>query len=197
MKDKLNSMRVLVMPFVLILFSFFSNAQINKGSFLYGGSGAFSQIKQIDSAFVFYKETTVTISGDVGYFIYDKLCFGLNTGFEHDKRQFPDFKSNSYFFNVGPFARYYLMPSERKVNIFSQLSDQTMFNWVTETDQNNKATKSTTHDNRLTTSVGFAAFLYPSIALEFSVGYQVAFEGNNTNAAYNRIVAGIWFQIHH
>jgi len=52
------------------------------------------------------------------------LAGGLKTGFAYSKIEYLGVAQNSTNIRFGPFLRYYLLNSEKRVNIFSEASYQ-------------------------------------------------------------------------
>jgi hypothetical protein len=176
---------------ILISFTFYNNAdsQITKGNWMIGGAASFKSSKY-DYGGVSLKQTIAQLSGDVGYFVIDKLAIGLKPGYEKtgtkgNSNPLNDVNVNSY--NIGPFARYYFLPVEKYVNIFSELSYQYgLMKTSQEVSQNS---------NNFSGVLGCAAFFNSSVALEFTLGYSHYLYNNNAGKV-NSVIAGIGFHFH-
>jgi hypothetical protein len=127
-----------------------ADSQITKRNWMIGGSGSFRSSKYETTNSVYQKQILLNLSGNVGYFIIDKLPVGLKPVYERiEAKGFDRTVVNVYA--LGPYARYYFLPSDKYVNIFSELSYQY---GITKTNQG-----STTNSNNLSGLIGCAAFL--------------------------------------
>lgn len=176
---------------ILISFIFFDNAnsQITERNWMVGGAASFRSSKY-DLGGVSTKQTTAQLSGDVGYFIIDKLAIGLKpdyerTGTKGNSNPLNDVNVNTY--KIGPFARYYFLPAEKYVNIFSELGYQY---GLMKTNQGVSQ-----NSNNFSGVLGCAAFFNSSVALEFTVGYS-SYLYNNNAGKVNSVIAGIGFHFH-
>ena len=91
-------------------------------------------------------------------------------------------------YSLGPFARYYFLPSDKYVNIFSELSYQY---GITKTSQSS----SSFNNNKISGIVGCSAFFNTSVGLEFTLGYSSYLYSNNS-AKVKSIIAGIGFHFY-
>lgn len=163
-----------------LLITFTSNAQIDKGNWLMGGSGSFGnyKIRNGDDSF---KSTQIAINPNIGYFIIDKLAFGisaqLNFSFYTDGS--PTYKS----YNISPFLRYYFFENEKKINIFSEVNYEILR-------INNDVLK----QDKFKLKAGAVIFLNSSVGIEVALNYSK----QKTNQDYeNRaIYLDVGFQIH-
>lgn len=170
----------------LITSAFYNHAdcQITKGNWMIGGAASFMASKY-DLGGVSSKQTVAQLSGDVGYFIVDKLAAGLKPGYGRSETNSPHNVVNTYA--IGPFVRYYFLPTERHVNIFSELSYQYGLKKTNQGISQNS--------NNLSGVLGCAAFFNSSVALEFTVGYS-SYLYNNNAGKVNSVIAGIGFHFH-
>ncbi len=173
----------------LITSAFYNNAdcQITKDNWMIGGAASFRSSKYNGAS---TKETNSQLSGDVGYFIVDKLAIGLKLGYEEtgtkgNSNPINDMNVNTY--NIGPFVRYYFLPAEKYVNIFSELSYQYGLMKTSQGVSQNS--------NNYSGVLGCAAFFNSSVALEFTLGYSYYLYNNNTGKV-NNVIAGIGFHFH-
>jgi hypothetical protein len=191
---------------LLLLFPWASFAQVSQGSFLVGGDISGSRLSQ-DATLSFIdqfngqihifdgelKTTNLSLSPVIGYFVIDRLCFGMILPFSFSKSSTgesePDFdyvtksKSNSY--NPGPFVRYYF-PLSGKISAVAQGA----YGWGYE-----KSTYTIRHFyggvesrvegevkqkyKRVNLSAGCAYFMNPKTGLEFFVTYAKSnYEGD-------------------
>lgn len=105
------------MTFIMVMMiSFLSHAQIEKGNVFFGGSSNLGftagaeKIKSGSTTSDGYKYSSFNFQPMAGYFIVDKLPLGLFVDLSMSNQKFDDPKmeySYSYAL-VGPFARYYV-----------------------------------------------------------------------------------------
>lgn len=176
---------------VIIVFAAnYANCQLTKGNWMIGGGASFRSSKYETNTSAYSKQTLVNLSGDVGYFIIDKLAIGLKPGYERtgtkgNSNPLNDINVNTY--NIGPFARYYFLDAEKYVNIFSEVSYQY---GIMKTSQGVSQ-----NSNNFSGVLGCAAFFNSSVALEFTLGYS-SYLYNNNSGKVKSIIAGIGFQFH-
>lgn len=101
-----------------------ANCQLDKKYWLVGGTGSLYSYSDYYTNTaqpnVSGKLTDITLSANVGYFIYDKFVVGLKPGINSTKSR--GFNSASVATKdisiyAGPFARYYLLNKEKQFNI--------------------------------------------------------------------------------
>lgn len=104
---------------ISVLFIIAANAafsQINKGQWMVGGNLSFTSSKDkttVGGESQSGKTTTIlSFNPDAGYFFMDKFAGGLRLNLTTATGGY-----SSLF--VGPFLRYYLLPTAQKVNIFA------------------------------------------------------------------------------
>lgn len=149
-----------------------------------GGAASFKSSKY-DFGGVSSKQTISQLSGDVGYFIIDKFAAGLKVGYSRSEVNSPHNIVNTY--EIGPLVRYYFLPTEKYVNIFSELSYQ--YGLM-------KTNQGVSQDsNNFSGILGCAAFFNSSVALEFTLGYSYYLYNNNAGKI-NNVIAGIGFHFH-
>ncbi|MBE0655293.1 MAG: hypothetical protein IH594_15945 [Bacteroidales bacterium] len=123
-------MRKLFVSYLFITFFFTANSQITKGNWLVGGSGKFYSYTTNYSSATYSNEakyTQIDLSPNIGYFVIDKLAFGLRPAFSSIKGKVTTtggMPTNLQRYWIGPFGRYYFLPSDRQVNILTDISYQ-------------------------------------------------------------------------
>jgi hypothetical protein len=173
-----------------ILFSFFAIttssafSQINKGQWLVGGDAGFTSSESGSGDFK-NKFSAITLSPNAGYFLIDKFAAGLRFGYNKHKISNTIIYNN---FSIAPFARYYFLPKEQKVNVFADASY--IFN-RSRLDNFDETTKSSGYSLK----AGPAIFLNENVALEFTLGYSRIKE-NSTDYKTSTFQTGVGFQIH-
>ena len=155
-----------------------SEAQVEKGNVLAGGSLGFSSVKDTTS-----KATNFHFSPAIGYFFADKFAGGLRTSFSSMKLEGFDAMTD---FLIGPFLRYYLLPKENKVNL---LADADFLFGSTKIGDN------TLGQNTFSFAAGPVVFLNKHTGLEFKLGYNSSKveDYKDRSNAFNILVG---FQIH-
>ncbi|WP_207493280.1 outer membrane beta-barrel protein [Aridibaculum aurantiacum] len=164
-------MRSLLVSLLLIFF-FQSNAQINKGQFLVGGSGTFSSGKY---TFAETKFRTLEIDGNAGFFILNKLAAGLHTGYnrytELYTTQTNNFRQFQRSIDIGPFVRYYFLNASKKFNL---LADASYYrSW---SKSGNQGGSSKHQSFGYSFGAGPVFFLNPHVSLESTVNYEYSDE---------------------
>lgn len=105
-------------------------SQITKNNWLVGGSGKlFSDNSDYNSTAYSYtaKFTQIDISASVGYFLADKLALGLRPTFSSIKGKVTaigGMSTNTQHYWLGPFARYYFLPSDKQLNFLTDIGYQ-------------------------------------------------------------------------
>jgi len=202
----MNSIKLLFVT--AILFSLSVNAQLDKKTWLVGGSGSFDSYRQeyniqlqpqpINSSFD-HKE--INITAIIGYFVINKLAIGIK----------PEFLYHTYFMTgspnsgigespakliIGPFIRYYLLNKEKPFNVFAEASYQTGMNNYTTVQLKSKGNYS-----KFTVMAGTEIFFNSSVGVELSLGYKTTKETmNEPITPYTDIrkgfQMGVGFKIH-
>ena len=157
-------MRKIILVTFLAVATQIVSAQISNGSWLLGGNVSFNSSKYSEPPE--NKITTFTFAPNVGYFFIDHLAGGVRGAISTEKDKPSNDKETVVL--IGPFARYYFLPTGNKTNIF--LDGNVMFG-------SDKSTPgvgaSTTQDM---TEFGFMAgpaiFLSDNVALELALAYN-------------------------
>lgn len=164
----------------------FSQANINKGDWMLGGTAGFnsSKMENVDES----KTTTFNISPDAGYFFINQFAGGVRFQFTSEKVKGEDATSSVL---AAPFLRYYFLPSTKKANVFLDASYG--FGSI----KYNPGTGSVTDGlNQFGFTGGVAVFLTPATALEFGLGYTSVGGDAIGDNRVNNIGFNIGFQIH-
>lgn len=170
--------KILVVATLLI--NFVSNAQIEQGNWMMGGSGSFGnyKIRNGDDSF---NSTQIGINPNIGYFIIDKLAFGtaaqVNFSFYTDGS--PTYKS----YTISPFLRYYFFENEKKINIFSEVNYEILR-------INNNILK----QDKFKLKAGVAFFLNSIVGIEVALNYSK--QKSNLDYENRAIYLDVGFQIH-
>lgn len=164
---------------VLMASSTFSYSQLQKGSFLIGGTATYTDY----SKFFNYTRTEVEVAPNIGYFLFDKFALGLRSGFTIINSEYHSQDQTTYL--LSPYLRYYILSPDRPFNIMVQTHYQNQFS-------------KSYNSNEFGVSGGLIVFLSDNIALEFLLGYtkQKSYNENINSLNINSFKSGISFQIH-
>jgi hypothetical protein len=176
-------------------------AQLDKNTWLVGGSGNFYSSKRDYTSFVtpmtngYSKELSLTVTPNIGYFITDKFALGLKPYFSWGRGEsFPNDpsvsggESDSKRYGIGPFARYYLLDKEKQYNILTDISYQLgIWNVGSEGKLSN-----------FSFLAGPVIYFNTSVGMEFLLGYSTQSEelktfSKNSSKGFS---VNIGFQIH-
>ena len=194
---------------ITLLLSTATQAQLTKGNWLVGGTANFSSAngETISSAGT-QKSTYINISASptVGYFIADQFAIGLKPSLSWFKANYGQSireglptagggYANETWFDVGPFIRYYFLPTDNQVNLFAEANYSHGIQW----NHPGKGKR-----DSYSFFAGPAIYLNSSVAIEFAVGYNstksVTYGLNSSNDDYrskrNSFQLSIGFQIH-
>lgn len=128
------------------------------------------------------------VSPNLGYFVFDKFAVGVSPSFSFGKVKGSD---NNTSYGIGPFVRYYFLPSDKLINVFSHIGYSYGVGYT------NGEKRDT--GNSFNVKAGSALFFNSSVALEFTAEY---FTAKNKEVNYNRssrseyFTLGLGFQIH-
>ena len=164
-------------------------AQLYKGQWLIGGTGAFSYTQTEGE-----KITTVVLTPGIGYIFFNKFAGGLKLDLSSQTDRHSS--TDKYRFNsttIGPFMRYYFLPAERSLNIFAEGGYGYTFGrykrFISLPDYTN-------HFSSYSFKAGPAIFLNEHTALEVTLGYNHSQKGLIDTAITNTVILGLGLQIH-
>ena len=165
-----------------------AKSQITKGNWMLGGNISFASTTYGSQNFSQNTAYTFQINPNVGYFIGNKFAAGLKTGinFSGYKATGTDIYSKYNNYNVGPFLRYYFLPTEKMVNILAE----GVYQYGLEGGKNQNTSK-----NTFTFSAGAVAFLNSSVGIEFLMSYS-SYKFANTSGSNGTIQLGFGLQVH-
>ena len=165
---------------ITLFFTILSNAQITKGNWMMGGSGSFGNYKTTSEG-ISNELTSLSIYPNIGYFVTDKLALGTSGQLSYIVPKSNQEAKPSY--GISPFVRYYVLEKEKSINIFSEISYETLRNSLS----NLKADK-------FKIKAGTVFFVNSSVGIEVALNYY----NQKTNDDYqNRgIYLDVGFQIH-
>jgi hypothetical protein len=174
---KINKILFIATLFVAIT----SNAQIDKGNWMMGGSGSFSNYKSKSGGNTISETTSLSVRPNIGFFVMDKLAVGSGIGFLFFFPKGP-VKSPTYY-DISPFVRYYFLKKEKQINIFSETS------YGIELNSLNSNTS-----QRLNLKAGTVFFLNGSVGIEVALNYSS--QKDNQDSLNRGIYLNVGFQIH-
>ena len=177
--------------FGLIIMAHSASSQLNKKNWLVGGTGNYTSSKQyLPTGVNAVKSISFSILPDCGYFIIDKLAVGINVGVLYSKSFATYNNSTVTTYKIGPFARYYFLPKENKINVFFNSN----YNYGS-SHFNNFGLKGTSANNSYSFSGGPEFFFNTSVGLELTLGwYHDKFIEDKSYD--NSLKVGLGFQIH-
>jgi hypothetical protein len=170
--------KILVAATLLITFA--SNAQIDKGNWMMGGSGRFGNYKTTNSDESF-NTTQIGINPNIGYFIIDKLAVGTSAQFS-----FTFFSNDSSIYKayiISPFLRYYFFESDKKINIFSEVNYEFL-----------RISNNVQKQDNFKVKAGVVFFLNSSVGIEVALNYSK--QKSNLDYENRGIYLDVGFQIH-
>jgi hypothetical protein len=177
--------------FVFSFIIFFSNngrAQITKGNWIVGGNLSYNRISETGPNIALDRTSILNITPMAGYFLKDKFVLGLRSEYNNVSANFGDGnRSYTNRLDFGPFFRYYFLPVNNRVNLFSESA------YLLTLSKSNLSKLESFQGFLI--NVGPVIYLNNIVGLEFTLGYTSQYlKGNSGNLNYFR--TGIGFQIH-
>ena len=192
-------MKILLTIFIILFLSIDATSQIDKKTWLVGGTSSFLSYKNTYTSPTFSytsDRVEIKISPNIGYFPVNKLGIGLRPSYSKYKDVVNGnggVNSNDNRFELGPFIRYYFLSAEKRYNILTDMCYQYGIYWF-------KPVKG--NINTFSASAGTVVFFNSSVGLEFLLGYYSRNEviplstGGENVENYKGFQIGIGFQIH-
>ena|SRR6478672_10557623 len=184
-------MKLFICSIILLLFANSTSfSQINKADWLIGGNGTFTNLTQkSDNSDVKSSQSILIISAKAGYFIFDRLAGGVNTGYIRSQSSSSgnQTSSGSWKYNLGPFVRYYFIKPNKVFNIMSEIGYQHAFSSLI------FSRDSWSSNGTYSFSAGPVIYFNEHTAIEFTAGYTTVKFGN---AKIHTLQSGIGLQIH-
>jgi hypothetical protein len=183
---------------IFLLLSVNSIGQLEKRTWLVGGSGSFFSYNGEYNSTA-YNNTTKVISLDinasVGYFPIDKLLIGLRPLYYFNKGKI--YKNGIQLgqiaaktqIGIGPFARYYFLEKTKEFNLFGDISYQFGRN-SSPLPPNEKGRIS-----EFSLLTGAEIFFNSSCGVEFLIGYRSKYEDIKGATGYSDKKKGLQFGI--
>jgi hypothetical protein len=170
--------------FFLLLITSNTQAQITKGNWLVGGNINFSSEQYESRANADYTRTQFSLNGVLGYFVMNNLAIGLKPSYIYTSAKTTNTPSVGKVLNIGPFVRYYFLPTTNRLNLFTEASYQYSSTLPADLKGNN-----------FTIAVGPVVYLNSVVGVEFSLGYSYS-KYQGYDGANKIIQAGNGLQIH-
>lgn len=174
-----------------------SNAQLEKGTWLVGGTASLFSTKNTFTSVTTTTNTDalrLTISPSIGYFLADKFTVGLRPGFTKIKSETAPNggNTNENRLDIGPFARYYFLEKTKQFNFLLDASYQYGFYWFTPTTGNR---------HTFSASAGAEVFFNSTVGLELLIGYykqneRIDYTIGSTTSISRGLQMMIGFQFH-
>lgn len=169
---------------LIIAISFIVNStkgQIIKGNWMIGGNISYSSTTYKSEALANNTGYVLKIEPDIGYFLADKFVVGLKADIskQGSKATGTSVFSSYTDFNIGPFFRYYFLPSENIINIIVEGAYLYGFEGGSTTGRGGQKTSK----NTFSLAAGPVVYFNSAVGLEFLIGYStykyVGFTGSN------------------
>jgi|AAFX01.1.fsa_nt_gi hypothetical protein len=177
-------MKEILLILIALKLSLSSFSQITKNNWLVGGNGSFSSTKSESSSISNTSRTYWRIEPNIGYFFLDKFAAGVSVLINHEKTSIGTMSSKQTYYSIGPFARYYFLPADRQVNIFSEGSYQHLV-----------LNPGNDGSNSYTLLLGTVVFFNNCVGLEFTTGYSIT-NNSKSDLKYRIIQVGLGLQVH-
>ncbi len=180
--------RLFLFVFTVICVS--SQAQLDKNSWLLGGSGRISLTSQTATVATTYRDFNVSIKPNVGYFLFDRFAAGALIGFSYDRLKTNYYVNSGTEYALGTFARYYLLKKEKQVNLLAQGSYLHRIGVLANV-------SSQISSDVFTLTTGPVIFLNSVVGLEITGNYELTKPSNNQNInKISNLFLSIGLQIH-
>jgi outer membrane protein len=114
----------------------------------------------------FYKNTTISLNPQVGYFIIDNFSIGLLFSYRYHSYEDEDYEYSTEVLGVGPVIRYYLVSD--KFSPFTTIG----YTYATVFDDNDESDYGS---NIWSIGLGLDYFVSSSIAVEGIISYFIAY----------------------
>jgi hypothetical protein len=179
-------------------------AQISKNQWLVGG-GALAQYSEnnLNSN----KEVDVRVPSQIGYFVADKFAMGVRGQYHFNMTKSDYFTGNNYYyyyyksvrqyqkeFSVGPFIRYYFLPTQNRFNLFLDLS-YGYGKSTSKIDLNYGPIEYKRQTNILNVNIAPVFIINKHLSTELMIAYFLQKE-QGAKTLYTDFLVGLGFQIH-
>lgn len=163
-----------------------ASSQITKDNWMLGGIISYASTKYNSTNFGDpHTSYNLQVKPNIGYFLVDKLSAGLRANIskvgDRDREQ-------SYTdFNVGPYLRYYLLKSDKVVNILAEAGYSYGFE--------KGSTPGNASKNSFSFAVGPVMYFNSVVGLEMLLSYST-YKFSDFAGSNNTIMLGIGLQVH-
>lgn len=172
-----------------------ANAQLNRGTWLVGGNANLYSYNEDYSSPNYNntaKYTEINLSAPLGYFVANKLAFGLKPTFSSRKGKVTSAgggSTNVQRYWIGPYGRFYLLDIEKQYNIVSEAGYQ--FGFLGGGLLKGKL-------STFSAAMGPVIYFNSSVGIEFLLGYSYSKEDIEQGSKDIRkgFQMGLGFQIH-
>ncbi len=186
-------MKTIIATLTCLFFTLTSFGQLTKGTWLTGGNAKLYLFRENNSTSTYnYNYTHIDLSANVGYFVADKIAFGLRPTFSSFKGGYfatgGSISTNSQRYLVGSYGRYYFLPVDKDFNILTDISYQ--YGLLSGRSKGNASVFSA--------AAGPVIFFNSSVGIEFLLGYSLSKENVDYDYSFERkgFQFLIGFQIH-
>ncbi len=176
-----------------ILIVAITHGQITKGNWMVGGNFNYSNSKRSGTGVTNDKGRVINILPQAGYFIINKLALGLVSRmyFQKVKYTLPngaEISNAQSNLGIGPFIRYYFLPTTNRVNIFCNAKGFYAETFI-------KSVSQRFNDVDFAFDAGLVVFANSSVGIEFTIGYFNS-KAIGRDAHQSDLKIGVGFQIH-
>lgn len=170
---------------VSLLISTAISAQVSQGNWLVGGNASFSYTESKSGSTNPYKAIIIDLAPNVGYFVIDQLALGAKVNYRRNQSESNDIKNTFESMNISPFARYYILESDKMLNPFLESSYRF---GVFESD----------NTQEFSIGGGLAIFVNQNVAYEITLNYVDTRLKNfeNNTIQFQGLMLGLGIQIH-
>ena len=174
--------------FIVSFWQLTAHGQISKGNWMFGGDGSISFSKENnDMISNNIRDFSLNLSPNLGYFFFDKFEGGAEFSFAYQRLKYNSINSESRYFSIGPFLRYYFLNTGNRVNVFAGSAYQYL---IISQDSHIPLCQ-----NIFRFSAGPVVYFNPNIGIELTVNYEVGDYTVNISKEKTFSLA-IGFQIH-
>src|ERR1700722_5395214 len=189
---------------LFVLISFFANGQTSKSSWLVGGGAAFTSTTEKESGVPGSVKTTIfVLTPNAGYFFLDNLAGGLSVNLTSTHTvngdSYGGTSTTVTYFTAGPFVRYYFNTAPKvKIFVHGDASwGSEKYSYTSGGNTQSQPLQASVYDGK----AGVAVFLNPTVAVEFTAGYQSTAlseksGGITSKSTDGSVIVGIGFQIY-
>lgn len=171
---------------LILLFSTSLKSQITKGNWMVGGSGIYSMQTQTTSNRDI-KATSFNLAPNIGFLLINKLALGLKLNYGSTKIDDSYTILKQSTFSVGPFARYYLLNTENRINCLVETG------YLYQTYLSSSPTE---NDSFIRFAAGPVIYFNSSVGLELLLNYQKYNINSVSTTNVKSLFISLGFQIH-